>query len=447
MGATTLNGQSIIGSWEGVLVTKGMDIPLIFHFGKNKGELMATIDSPEQNSYDIPVDSVGLIDSLVTVKHSQLKMVYTGILVSRDTIKGLFTQGPRSQALLLVKVKNRSASNYLKAFIEEEVNIKNKKAGVELSGTLTYPKAGINLPTVILISGSGPQDRNSTLFGKKPFQRIAEHLTRSGYAVMRFDDRGVAKSSGSFAAATSFDFAEDVECIFKFLKKNKRIDKTKIGLLGHSEGSLIASIVASRNKEIAFILSLGGPGTRGDTLILSQAKLIMERSGMNKNQVNSTLELNRTIYKIVLTEADSIEKDQLIRKAVLQHGIKSSPYDSLATEQLSNTLAQQANTEWFKTFLSYDPALYWTKVHCPVFAINGVKDVQVPAVDNISGIQNYLAKAENYDVRVKMYPNLNHLFQTCNTGMLSEYATLPETISGLVLNDLVQWLNNNIKLK
>lgn len=443
----SLSAQKMAGSWKGVLYNKAINIPLVYHFAQQKGNWLATMDSPDQNAYDIPADSVGIGDSTIVIKHGQMGMVYKGVLIHKDTFKGIFTQRGISLPLTIVRAKTKNQSTFLLGFDEEEVLVPNKKAGVNLAATLTYPKEGKDFPAVILISGSGPQGRDVTLFGKKLFKTVAEHFTRSGYAVLRYDDRGIAKSTGNFATATSFDFANDVESILKFLGKHKKINKDQIGLMGHSEGSLIASIVASRNKNVAFVLSVAGPGVRGDSLILSQAKLIMEGNGMADTNINSTLGLNRSIYRIVMGEGDSISKDHRIRSTVRAHyQSKPETLDSIALERMTNSLALQSNSKWFETFLNYDPALYWRKVKCPVFAVNGVKDVQVPAVANLMGIKNHLERAENYDAKIKMYPNLNHLMQTCKTGLPSEYPGLSETFSGIVLNDMVQWLNTIVKL-
>jgi len=445
-GGSILTAQTPVGSWEGVLKTKVINLPLLFHVGKDRGQLLVVIDSPEQNSYDIPADSVGFADNVLIIKHSQYNMVYRGKMVHKDTLVGTFTQGPRSKELVLVRVKPKESS-FLMGFEEEELLIKNKRTGVKLGATLTYPKEEGPFPSVILISGSGPQDRDATLFGKKLFKTVAEHFTRSGYAVLRFDDRGTAKSTGSFAKATSFDFANDVEGVIAYLKKHKKINKDKIGLMGHSEGSLIASIVGARNSDVDFILSVAGPGIKGDSLILTQSRLIMEGNGMAEETVETTLALNRSIYKVVLSAGDSTSKDQQIRKIVWDmYGGQDSTSDTTLINKTADALTGQANTAWFRDFLAYDPSLYWSKVSCPVFAVNGVKDIQVPPVINLLGIQKNLEKAENYDVKVKMYPGLNHLMIKCETGLPSEYPTLNGTFSGAVLNDMVSWMNDVILL-
>lgn len=440
------SAQSVEGNWEGVVKTPYVDIPIVAHFVKDGKVWLATLDSPEQNAFDIPADSVAINGDSVYFELARMRVTYRGKIVHKDTINGLFTQGKRSQSIVLVKTGGKVKSAYLQGFTTKELLIENQEAKVTLSATLTYPKKGRNFPTVILVSGSGPQDRNASMFGQKPFKDLAEKLTRSGFAVLRFDERGVAKSSGNYSKATTQDLAKDVESIFYELQRCRKLDKNKIGILGHSEGSMIAAMVASRNKDVAFAISMGGPGMPFDDLMLLQYKKFAEAAGMENKDIISTIRLNKAIFDLAKTSIDSATLATKINALVVSKLIKDSlkiSADSFNTLTIQTFKAYniQVNNPWWRFVLKVNPLEYWAKVECPVYILNGYLDLQVPSSLNVLNIENQLNRNGNFQTQKKGYPGLNHLFQKAKKGMLEEYSSGQKIFDAKVQNDIVDWLN------
>lgn len=438
--------QSFQGNWKGVVKTKYMDLPIIAHFVKEGKVWMGTLDSPEQNSYDKPADTVAVYGDSILFRIERIKVEYRGRLTHKDTIKGIFIQGKKIRNVNLIREGKKVNSSYLGGYKEKELSIYNKKDDVTLSATLTYPKKGRKFPTVILISGSGPQDRNSSLLGQKPFKNIAEKLTRSGYAVLRYDERGVGKSTGNFKTATTEDLSNDVRAIITNLKKERKLDKNKIGMAGHSEGSMVAANIAAKDPEIAFVISMGGPGMKFDTLLLLQYRKIAEAAGANEKDIAKSIALNKSIFESARSDIDSLALSKLIYYHVsdklladsLDIGADSLKKLALETAAIYNN---QVNNAWWRYVLNIDPLIYWKQVKCPVLVQNGYLDLQVPSNPNAINIQSVLMNAGNGSVVIKGYPNRNHLFQVCKTGALSEYSSGAIMFYGKVQNDMVDWLN------
>jgi pimeloyl-ACP methyl ester carboxylesterase len=324
----------------------------------------------------------------------------------------------------------------------EEVSYENTKARIKLAGTLTLPEKAENFPAVILISGSGAQDRDETIFEHKPFWVIADYLTRNGIAVLRVDDRGVGGSEGDTGNATSKDFAGDVMAGIKFLKTRKEIDPSKIGLIGHSEGGIIAPIAANKINEVAFVVLLAGPGIPGEQILYEQGRLIGLASGMTEEQVVQNQKNQEAIFNIIKTE-----KDSAVRLDRLQRTFTGGMYPMMNEDQKTAVDQQVAavNSPWFHYFLTYDPRPALTKLKCPVLALIGEKDLQVPPKSNLPAIEKSLTDGGNKNFKTLELPNLNHLFQNCETGAVSEYGQIEETISPEVLEIVLTWILENVK--
>ncbi|RAJ14470.1 alpha/beta hydrolase family protein [Olleya aquimaris] len=326
----------------------------------------------------------------------------------------------------------------------EEVTYTNKDAdSVVLSGTLTLPKKVKNPAVAILINGSGAHDRDCNIAGHKPFWVIADYLTNNGIAVLRFDERGVGKSTGDIRNATTYDLASDVEAGIKYLKTRTDIDQSKIGLIGHSEGGIIAPMVASKNNDIAFIVMLAGPGVRGDQLLETQNKKILKSIGLTEEALNIQLELNSNFYRIILEEKnDSIRTK--IETFINKYQEKNK--DNKTVAFILNPVAKKQMIDtysipWLIEFIRLDPKPFLEKTTCPVLALNGTKDFQVLHDVNLPAIEAHLKTAKNKDVTIKKIEDLNHLFQTAKTGSTSEYTTLEETFSNNVLKLISDWIN------
>ena len=334
------------------------------------------------------------------------------------------------------------------SYFSEDITFENKKAGIILAGTLTLPKNEGVFPVVILISGSGPQNRDEELLGHKPFLVLSDYLTKNGIAVLRYDDRGTALSKGDFKTATSADFATDVESAITYLKTRKEINKKKIGLMGHSEGGLIAPMVACKSKDVAFIVLLAGTGIQGDQILLLQQRLIGKASEVSDEDLQKNELLNRKAFDIV-NKSNSIEQlnidlTNFIKQSLLDNkntekskGMSEDDFVKLQVKQIANP--------WMQYFIKYNPAPTLEKVKCPVLAINGGKDLQVPPKENLEVIKKALAKGGNKKVTTKEFPNLNHLFQECKTGSPDEYATIEQTFSPIALTEIFKWIQTQTK--
>ncbi len=306
----------------------------------------------------------------------------------------------------------------------------NKSAGNKLAGTLTIPSGKGPFPAVVLITGSGPQDRDESLMGHKPFLVLSDYLTRKGIAVLRVDDRGVAKSTGDFATATTADFATDTEAGIAYLQTRPEVDAKKIGLIGHSEGGVIAPMIAARNHDVAFIVMLAGSGVPGDQIIVAQTELIIEASGQSHEEAMKAGAKQRERLDLIKQNSDQASLEKQLREKLA--GEVSEANIGVAIRQLSSP--------WLRYFINYDPAIALGKVTCPVLALNGGKDLQVPPSQNLPAIKKALQAAGNKDYETDELPGLNHLFQTAKTGSPSEYAQIEETMSPVVLEKIASWI-------
>jgi pimeloyl-ACP methyl ester carboxylesterase len=303
-------------------------------------------------------------------------------------------------------------------------------------------------PAVILITGSGPQDRNETLFNHQPFTVIADYLTKKGFVVLRTDDRGVGESTGSFSKATSADFANDVDAAVDFLKQQPQVDVAHIGLMGHSEGGMIAPVVASRRKDIHEIILLAGPGIPIIDLMAEQAEAVAASNTKNADIITAAKEL----FTIAATEMNRGNDTALIKKNIIAKEKEwASGKNKLVLLQM-NLLKPEAieaqaiaqfnsmNGIWYKYFLGFNPQPYLEKLSCNVLALNGSKDIQVLPASNLAGIKTFLQKSKSKHYEVIEMPGLNHLFQTCKTCNVAEYAELEESFSPAALEVIANWL-------
>ena len=310
------------------------------------------------------------------------------------------------------------------------------------------PKENGLFPVVILISGSGPQNRDEELLGHKPFLVLSDFLTRNGIAVLRYDDRGTAQSEGDFKAATSADFATDVESAIEYLKTRKEIDKKQIGLIGHSEGGIIAPMVANKSKDVAFIVLLAGTGLPGDQILLSQQRLIGKASGVRDELLQENELINKKAFDVVKksNSLEQLEDDltNLLNKFLVDNPITDIPQGMSSDDFVKLQITQVVNP-WMQYFIKYDPSLALEKVKCPVLALGGEKDLQVPSKENLEAIKIALAKGGNKKVTIKELPNLNHLFQESITGTPNEYATIEQTFSPIALNEILKWIKAQTK--
>lgn len=449
----SIYGQDIVGQWNGALKVQGTQLRLVFTIRKTESGFSSTMDSPDQGAKGIPTTSTNFENSILKITIANAKIEYEGTLGKDNSIVGTFKQGGQTFPLNLskeVKEKLKRPQEPTKpySYYSEDLVFENKKAGIQLAGTLTLPKKEGVFPVVILISGSGPQNRDEELLGHKPFLIISDFLTKNGIAVLRYDDRGTALSKGDFNTATSVDFASDVEAGIDYLKTRIVIDKKKIGLIGHSEGGIIAPMVASKSKDVAFIIMLAGPGIQGDQILLLQQKLIGKASGISDEDLKKSETINKKVFETV-KKSSSLENLKLDITAILKDSLKeitkTQRPEGISEDEYIKSLVKQIANPWMQYFIKYNPAPALEKVKCPVLAINGEKDLQVPPKANLEAIKKALAKGRNKDVTIKEFPNLNHLFQECKTGSPAEYATIEQTFSPTVLSEILNWIQVKTK--
>jgi pimeloyl-ACP methyl ester carboxylesterase len=452
------HAQDITGSWHGAVNFQGVTLRIVFHISKTDDGYKSTMDSPDQNVKGIPVNTTKFDGSKLSLAIPAIGLSYEGDYQT-DSIAGILKQGASLPMTLKREqpVAKPQAAQPLNRpqepkppypYRSEDVAFENKSAGITLAGTLTMPAQGSDFTAVVLISGSGLQNRDSEIFGHKPFLVIADYLTRQGIAVLRYDDRGFAQSTGDPRTATSADFAADAESAIAFLKTRKEINPRKIGLAGHSEGGTIASIIAAQSKDVDFIVMLAGTGKRGDAVLLQQNELIARAMGMSEDMIAKNRIINSKVFNIIVDAKGPLSQQEISEqlKATLMDDLAALFPEKTALDAFIKTTSATISSPWMQYFLRYDPVPALEQVKCPVLALNGSNDLQVGAKENLSAISEALKKGGNKNVTIKEYPDLNHLFQECTTGLPAEYEIIEQTISPEVLKDVAGWILNNYKL-
>lgn len=431
--------SDIDGAWMGTLDLGTVQLRVVFHILNTEDGLTATMDSPDQGANGLPTTSVTRDGARLKIEAKAIGGVFEGaIAADLSSIDGTFTQLGAAHPLVLKRVKDKAEMELKRPQVptkpypyrEEEVSYDNKVQNVTLAATLTIPEGKGPFPAVVLITGSGPQDRDESLMGHKPFLILSDYLTRHGIAVLRADDRGTGKSTGDFKGATTADFATDTEAGISYLKTRSEINPHKIGLVGHSEGGVIAPMIAARNKDVAFIVMMAGTGVPGDQVLVAQGEAIQISNG--KDPIGAAKEAADEKAMLTLVET---EKDE----AVLEKELKEKLAGQLPEAQIGLQIAQ-VTSPWFRYFLTYDPATALRKVTCPVLAINGSLDKQVLPSQNLPAIRKALAEAGNQHVEIDELPGLNHLFQTATTGSPMEYSRIEETMSPVALDKMASWI-------
>ena len=450
---TVLCAQDITGQWNGLL--KEMNLRLVVHITKTDKGYGSTLDSPDQGATGIPVQTTVFVNDTLKLEAPNLGISYSGEFID-NTFKGTFRQGGFIIPLILrreepEKPKPNRPQEPKEPFpyYVEDVTFENPAADISLAGTLTLPKKEGKFPVVVLISGSGPQDRNEELLGHKPFLIISDYLTRNDIGVLRFDDRGVGKSKGTFSGATSADFATDVLSAVHYLKSRQEVDTSKIGLVGHSEGGIIAPMVATKSDDVRYIVLLAGTGIRGDQLLLLQQELIGRAMGMSETQLEISKKLSTEVFAMIVNSvaSEDLKKDVNAYMTVEVNKLSDAelPIGMRRDEASIKAQVDQLTTPWMVYFMKHDPATVLEKVKCPVLAINGENDLQVPAKQNLKAIKTSLTESGNTKVTTIALPGLNHLFQESVTGAPNEYGTIEQTIAPEALKVVSDWILEQVK--
>jgi len=431
--------SDIDGDWLGTLDTSMGRLRLALHIANTDQGLDATVDSLDQNANGIPVTSITRNGTSLKFEMKAIGGSYEGTISTDLTgFAGTWTQLGKSFPLAFKRVKSTAdlelqrPQNPVKPYPyrEEEVTYENPQAKTKLAATLTVPPGKGPFPAVLLMAGSGPHDRDESIMGHKPFLVLADYLTRKGIVVLRADKRGVGKSTGDYSQAVMADFAADAEAGVAYLKTRSEVDVHKIGLVGHSEGGVEALMAAVNNHDVDFVIMMAGPGVRGDQLLPAQLRLIEQSAGKSSEEIE----------KDVATQNDvlaAVEKDK--DDTALEKDLREKLAGKVPDEQIEMQV-KVVSSAWFRGLLDYDPTVTLAKLTCPVLAINGEKDLQVPPDQNLPPIRKALAASGNKNYEVDELPGLNHLFQTAKTGAISEYGEIEETMSPVAMEKVAAWI-------
>ena len=433
----TLYAQ-IEGYWKGQIDLGVQKLEMAFDIKSAENGFSATLDVPAQGAFDIPVDEMIFREGQLQLKMTAMGASFSGTLIDA-AIEGNFTQNGMTFPLNLVK----GAKELLQArpqdpqppfnYRIEEVTFTNPKEGNTLTGTLTIPEGEGPFPAMVLVSGSGQQNRDEELMNHRPFWVMADYCARHGVAVLRYDDRGLGGSTGEVENATSLDFSYDAEAAFDFLRKQKHIDASHVGILGHSEGGIINFMVSARRPEVAFLVSLAGPSVNGIEVLKAQGEAIYRAQGLPEEAIAFTSATNNQLYGVIEQSESREEADSLLRQLVKGWG-----YNEKLTEQTVGQLA----SPWMYYFLKYDPTEAIVKTTCPALLLNGSKDLQVIASQNLLGYEKIIAEHNKTNLTLRELSDLNHLFQHCETGSPNEYFEIDETISPEVLEMVVEFVES-----
>lgn len=423
------------GSWYGVLNIQGMELKIVFHIKNGDNGYTADMDSPDQNAFGITVTSVNYENSMLRLTIAGAMIEYTAVYTG-DRLMGTFKQGGLSIPLNMSRRAFESSKRPQEPqkpfpYKSEDVLIVNRVDSIVLAGTLTLPLSGPVKAAVILISGSGIQNRDSEIMGHKPFLVLSDYLTKNGVAVLRYDDRGAGMSGGNPAIATTRDFATDARAALQYLREREELTKVKIGMIGHSEGGIIAPMIASEGNYADFMVLLAAPAMKGSEIILKQQRLIASGSGVGEQELDEYEKTSREMFLLIENNRDN----PMLFEIVTDFIRKSVPGE---TESVIKSQARTVVNPWMIEFLLYDPLTAIQRSNIPALAINGTKDLQVP-VENLEIIgDNYGSKEK---IKIVKVDGVNHLFQRSSTGLPSEYSKIEETFSESVIKIILDWIN------
>jgi len=449
----------LAGVWQGTVRHSKLGA-VEFYFTierKDSGAYMAKVDIPAQQARNVPVNEVRYTAPDLILDISSYGITFEGKAAADfSSILGRLKVGDEILPLDLrrsagVPEQKRSQDPQKPyPYKEIEITFPNREADITIAGILTLPAGPGPFPAVVLVSGSGPQDRDSTLAGHRPFLVMADYLTRRGIAVLRYDDRGVGRSGGDFHASTTADFASDARAAWKFLTSQAGIDGRRTGLIGHSEGAMIGSMVAARERNAAFLVMLAGTGVSGDRLAIMQSEAISRSRGAGEEAIRKEPQMNERLLKVLKTQENAQMAEQEMRRIFADSLAQMSGSEKKELNVSEESLIQNmkgilADFPWSRFFMSYDPAADLRKVRTPVLALNGDKDTQVPADVNLAAIEQALKQAGNSRCEIKKLPGLNHLFQTAQTGHPREYGKIEETISPAVLQIIGDWILRTVQ--
>jgi hypothetical protein len=447
--------KSPVGNWLGTIDAGPARVRAVFHISDSGGVIRTIMDSPDQGVKGIRV-------SVSRFEHDSLTLFlgsasYKGRMLDDNTIEGVWTQGQAFPLIIHREELKEKPQTPVPPFpyLSEDVTFTNKESNMTYGATITAPRDNKKHPALLLITGSGQQNRDEEILGHKPFMVIADYLTRRGYVVLRVDDRGKGKTSaGNIMTVTTADFAKDASAELDYLKARPEVDTGKIGLLGHSEGGMIATMLAAQRKDIAFIISFAGPGVSNLELMLAQNDAILKQQDLGEDARKAYLRLYRAMLIAAMNAEGGAALTASLTKVVTDWR-QTTPQkivaettdisDSTTQRRFVSTFAMQLGLPWFRYFIAYDPSTIADKISSKVLVLNGEKDIQVVASLNLEGWRALLRKGNARSYEVKELAGLNHLFQECVRCDVDEYGTLEQTISPTALNAIGNWLDKEVK--
>ena len=435
--------STVEGTWQGAIETGNMRMRLQLHISHDdSGKLIASVDSLDQAIQGIPASKVTEHAGEVKIELSAFAAEYSGTLsATKNEIAGQWSQNGndekldfrRSEQILQLRRPQNPAKPY--PYKEEEVSIAVGDGKTTLAGTLTLPPGAGPFPAAIFIGGSGPVDRDETVAGHKPFLVLADFLTKKGMAILRYDKRGIAQSQGNYAEAMMEDFAQDAQAGLAYLKSRKELDAKRLGIIGHSEGGIVAALVASRSQDVQWLVLLATPATTGEKTLLRQSELIARTGGLPEEQIARSLEFDRKAYAAVREEKNTAALEKKLDLLVQQSGLGEAMPPAALQAQI-----RFMTSPWFRQFIDYDPEPVLEKLQCPVLALSGDRDLQVDSTENVPLLREASDASENKDFTVVEISGVNHLFQTAQSGSPALYGAIEQTIAPEVLTAIGNWV-------
>lgn len=448
--------KSMTGRWEGVLQFTNRSLVIVADISLDKDDnLNVKVSSPRQKAFSLPVDSLEFFNNRISFKIKKFKASYDGeFKIDSSEIVGTWRQENFDTTLIFYRENEIGRFNRPQypfrpyPYNSDSVSFKNNNEDIILAGTFTYPKKGGPFPAVLLLSGMGPQDRDESMYGHKPFLIISDFLTKHGYAVLRVDDRGSGLSTGNYESSTTKDFAEDALAEINFLRKNKNVDTSRIGVIGFNEGGLIASMLAAKSNYLKYIVLLAAPGIPGKEIMLDQTLNLQKKLKIPEKEIKRDFKFNNKIFDAIESEKDTA----ILKKKLVE--IYKKLIKSLGAELYRNPKYAEGNIRkqinfmikpWFRYYLTYNPAPEFKKVRCPVLILYGENDLQVDPSKNNEAIVKALKEGGNKNYKSMILPNMNHLFQETDNGSPAEYSKIKETFSPKVMKIILDWMNNIIE--
>jgi pimeloyl-ACP methyl ester carboxylesterase len=439
--------SAFAGYWDGSIALPGTALGIRVQFGHEDGAWTGSIDIPMQGARGLPLDDIVVSGDSITFAIAGVpgNPTFNGVL-DGETIAGSFLQSGQTFSFELTRGTEEASKRPQDPeppFPYSSEDLTFRHDNVTLAGTLTIPEGEGPFPAVVLLTGSGPQNRDEEIFDHRPFHVIADYLSRRGIAVLRYDDRGVGGSTGSITQSTIADFAQDALASVSLLDRDARVDDDRIGLLGHSEGALVAPMAVTQSEAIAFIVLLAGPGVPSAELLALQSEHVARAEGRDEETVKKIGALNRELTALLTSDAGADSMSAGIRDNITRQIELSPPGERPSGDVLERLIQgniRQLSTPWYRDFIRFDPRVYLRQVTVPVLALNGALDTQVIHTQNLPAIEAALAEAGNTDVTTRSMPGLNHMFQHATTGGIGEYAEIDETISPEVLEIIYTWI-------